>query len=55
MLGYIGGKTFEDQPWKGLFLGFLIAIGVAFGVEAIRWYIGRRRSTRGAAPDGDAT
>ena len=55
MLGYIGGKTFEDQPWKGLFLGFLIAISVAVGVEAIRWYIGKRRSTRGAAPDGDAT
>ena len=55
MLGYIGGKTFEDQPWKGLFLGFLIAIGVAFGVEAVRWYIGKRRSARGAAPDGDAT
>ena len=55
MLGYIGGKTFEDQPWKGLFLGFLIAIGVAVGVEAIRWYIGKRRSTRGATPDGDAT
>jgi membrane-associated protein len=55
MLGYIGGKTFEDQPWKGLFLGFLIAIGVAVGVEAIRWYIGKRRSARGAAPDGDAT
>lgn len=55
MLGYIGGKTFEDQPWKGLFLGFLIAIGVAVSVEAIRWYIGKRRSTRGATPDGDAT
>ncbi len=55
MLGYVGGKTFEDQPWKGLFLGFLIAIGVAGGIEAIRWYIGKRRSTRGAAPDGDAT
>ena len=55
MLGYIGGKTFEDQPWKGLFFGFLIAIGVAVGVEAIRWYIGKRRSTRGATPDGDAT
>lgn len=55
MLGYVGGKTFEDQPWKGLFLGFLIAIAVAGGVEAIRWYLGRRRSTRDAAPDGDAT
>ena len=55
MLGYVGGKTFEDHPWKGLFLGFLIAIGVAGGIEAIRWYIGKRRSTRGAAPDGDTT
>ena len=55
MLGYVGGKTFEDQPWKGLFLGFLIAIGVAGAIEAIRWYLGKRRSTRGAAPDGDAT
>ena len=55
MLGYVGGKTFEDQPWKGLFLGFLIAIGVAGGIEAIRWYIGKRRSTRGGSPDGDTT
>jgi membrane-associated protein len=55
MLGYVGGKTFEDQPWKGLFLGFLIAIGVAGAIEAIRWYLGKRRSARGAAPDGDAT
>ena len=55
MLGYIGGKTFEDQPWKGLFLGFLIAIGVAGGIEAIRWYLGKRRSTRDAVPDGDGT
>ena len=55
MLGYIGGKTFEDQPWKGLFLGFLIAIGVAGGVEAIRWYIGKRRSPDESAADSDAT
>ena len=55
MLGYVGGKTFEDQPWKGLFLGFLIAIGVAGAIEAIRWYLGKRRSTRDAAPDGDGT
>ena len=54
MLGYIGGKTFENQPWKGLFLGFLIAIGVAGGVEAIRWYIGKRRSPGESAPGGDA-
>jgi membrane protein DedA with SNARE-associated domain len=55
MLGYIGGKTFEDQPWKGLFLGFLIAIGVAAGVEALRWYIGKRRSPGASARGGDAS
>ena len=55
MLGYFGGKTFEEQPWKGLFVGFVVAIGVAVGVEAIRWYIGKRAPTRGATPDGDAS
>jgi len=44
MLGYVGGKTFEDAPWKGLLLGFVIAIGVAAGVEVIRWYLRRRRA-----------
>ena len=48
MLGYIGGKTFEDAPWKGLLLGFVIAVGVALGVEVIRWYIGKRRRTDAA-------
>ena len=28
MLGYVGGKQFEEEPWKGLLLGFAIAIGV---------------------------
>ena len=37
MLGYIGGKPFEEQPWKGVILGF----GIAFGVT---------RSSSGAAP-----
>jgi membrane-associated protein len=42
MLGYLGGKQFEDAPWKGLLFGFVIAIGVAGGVEALRWYLKRR-------------
>jgi membrane-associated protein len=46
LLGYLGGKTFEDAPWKGLLLGFGIAVGVAFGIEAVRWYLGRRRAAR---------
>ena len=30
MLGYIGGKQFEEQPWKGVLLGLGIAFAVAF-------------------------
>jgi membrane-associated protein len=41
MLGYVGGKQFEDQPWKGVLLGLAIAFSVAFSVEWIR----KRRAT----------
>ena len=30
MLGYIGGKQFEEQPWKGVVVGLGIAFSVAF-------------------------
>jgi membrane-associated protein len=43
LLGYLGGRAFEDQPWKGLVLAIGIAFAVAGGVEAVRWYLGRRR------------
>ena len=46
MLGYIGGKQFEEQPWKGVVLGLAIAFSVAFLVEWIR----HRRAKR-VAPD----
>jgi membrane protein DedA with SNARE-associated domain len=52
MLGYVGGKTFEDAPWKGLLLGFVIAIGVAFSVEAVRWYLRRRRAPASVGAHG---
>ncbi len=42
LLGYFGGKTFADQPWKGLLVAFAIAFGVAAVVEAVRWYRRRR-------------
>ena len=47
MLGYIGGKQFEEQPWKGVLVGLGIAFSVAFGVEWIR-----HRRARRVAPDG---
>ena len=33
MLGYIGGKQFEEQPWKGVLVGLGIAFSVAFVIE----------------------
>ncbi len=42
LLGYFGGKTFEEEKWKGLLLAFVIAFGVAATVELVRWYRKRR-------------
>ena len=43
LLGYLGGKTFEEEPWKGLLLGFGIAVAVTGAVEAVR-HLRRRRA-----------
>jgi membrane protein DedA with SNARE-associated domain len=45
LLGYFGGKAFEDQPWKGLLLAFAIAFAVTGAVELVRWYLRRRGQT----------
>jgi len=44
LLGYFGGKTFEEQPWKGLLLAFGVAIAVTGTVEAARHLRARRRA-----------
>ena len=36
LLGYFGGKTFEEEPWKGLLLAFGIALAVTAVVEVVR-------------------
>ena len=36
MLGYLGGATFKEEPWKGLLLAFGIAIAVTAVVEVVR-------------------
>ena len=41
LLGYFGGKSFENAPWKGLLLALGIAFAVAGLVELVRWL--RRR------------
>jgi membrane protein DedA with SNARE-associated domain len=43
LLGYFGGKTFEEQPWKGLILAFVVALAVAGAVELVRHLRERRR------------
>jgi membrane protein DedA with SNARE-associated domain len=42
MLGYVGGRTFEEDPLKGFILAFLVALGIAGLIEAYRWF--KRRS-----------
>jgi len=42
-LGYFGGKTFEQQPWKGLIVAFVVAVGIAGLVELVRHRREKRR------------
>ena len=42
MLGYLGGRTFEENPFKGFILAFLVALGIAGVIEAYRWFKRRR-------------
>jgi len=51
MLGYLGGKQFEEQPWKGVVLGLGIAFIVAFAVE---WVRKRREKGAGTAESAPA-
>jgi membrane-associated protein len=43
LLGYVGGKAFEDHPWKGLLLAFAIAVTLTGGVELVRHLRSRGR------------
>ena len=49
LLGYVGGKQFEDAPWKGLIVALAIAFSVAGAVELVRWLQRRRRRQRESA------
>jgi membrane-associated protein len=44
LLGYFGGKTFEEHPWAGLLLAFVIASVIALAVEAVRHFRRRRKA-----------
>ncbi|HET9188213.1 MAG TPA: DedA family protein [Acidothermaceae bacterium] len=43
LLGFFGGRAFENSPLKGLLLAFGIALAVTGGIEAVRWFLRRRR------------
>jgi membrane protein DedA with SNARE-associated domain len=44
LLGYFGGRTFEEEPWKGLLLAFAIALAVTAVVEVVRHLRRRARA-----------
>ena len=57
LLGYFGGRAFENEAWKGLLLAFGLAFAVTGGVEAVRWFLRRRSGRRApdeASPDPQA-
>lgn len=55
LLGYFGGRAFEQQAWKGLLLALGIAFGVTLGTEGVRFLIGRLRARRRSrAADAEA-
>jgi membrane protein DedA with SNARE-associated domain len=47
MLGYFGGRAFEQQPWKGFLLAFGIALAITGIVELYRWMKRRGDLARG--------
>ena len=47
LLGYFGGKAFEENPLKGFGLAFAIALAITGGVELYRWLKRRHDLARG--------
>jgi membrane-associated protein len=43
LLGYFGGKTFEESPLKAFALAFAIALAVSGAIELYRWLRKRRQ------------
>lgn len=42
MLGYFGGKTFEERPWIGLLIAVVVALTLGALVELVRHLLKRR-------------
>jgi membrane-associated protein len=50
LLGYFGGRVFENQAWKGLLVALGIAFLVAGSIEVVRWFLKRRKAATPAEP-----
>ena len=37
LLGYVGGRTFEENPLYGFLIAFAVALGITGAVEVYRW------------------
>lgn len=48
LLGFVGGAAFEDDPFWGMVLGGGLAVGLTLLIEAVRFWLRRRR---GDQPD----
>jgi membrane-associated protein len=46
LVGYLGGRAFDEDPVRGLLLGLGIAFGITLAVEAVRHLRGRRARPR---------
>jgi membrane-associated protein len=42
MIGYLGGKAFEEDPLRGLLLGFGVALAITIATEVVHLYRRRR-------------
>jgi membrane-associated protein len=47
LLGYFGGKAFEESPLKGFAVAFAVALAITGGVEMYRWLRKRGVLARG--------
>lgn len=47
LLGYFGGKAFEESPLKGFAVAFAIALAITGGIEIYRWLRKRGVLARG--------
>lgn len=43
LLGFFGGRAFENSPLTGLLMAFGIALAVTVTIEVVRWFVKRRR------------